>query len=110
MQGLTGLEQWYVHLLSVGELPNPSHKNPRWVLARYLLENAKAHSLRNKYTNADDLAEFLKEVAGCAHKSNGKAWGWIFPPLVEARQAWLTRAGKDWQWLAPDITDWGEKD
>ena len=21
------------------------------------------------------------------HKSNGKAWGWIFPPLAEARSA-----------------------
>jgi hypothetical protein len=109
MQGLTGLEQWYVHLLSVGELPSPSPKNPRWVLARFLLENAKAHSLRNKYTTSDDLAEFLKEIAGCTHKSNGQAWGWIFPPLIEARQSWLTRAGKNWEWLAPDITDWGEK-
>ena len=109
MQGLTGLEQWYVHLLSVGELPSPSPKNPRWVLARVLLENAKAHSLRNKYVTADDLAEFLKEVAGCTHKSNGKAWGWVFPPLVEARQSWLLRAGKNWEWLAPDIADWGEK-
>jgi hypothetical protein len=109
MQGLTGLEQWYVHLLSVGELPSPNPKNPRWVLARVLLENAKAHRLRNKYVTADDLAEFLKEVAGCTHKSNGKAWGWVFPPLVEARQSWLLRAGRNWEWLAPDIADWGEK-
>jgi hypothetical protein len=79
------------------------------VLARFLLENAKAHSLRNKYTTVDDLAEFLKEIAGCTHKSNGQAWGWIFPPLTEARQSWLTRAGKNCEWLAPDITDWGEK-
>jgi Family of unknown function (DUF5906) len=33
MLGMTGLEQWYVHLLSVGELPNPNPKNPRWVRA-----------------------------------------------------------------------------
>ena len=87
----------------------PKPKEPkvgsRWVL----LENAKAHGLRNKYVTADDLAEFLKEVAGCTHKSNGKAWGWVFPPLVEARQSWLLRAGKNWEWLAPDIADWGEK-
>jgi hypothetical protein len=109
MQGLTGLEQWYVHLLSIGELPHPTRKNPRWVLALHLLESAKAHNLRNRYTTYEDLAEFLKEVAGCTHKSNGQAWGWIFPPLVEARQAWLIRAGKNWDRLAPNITDWGEK-
>ena len=45
---------------------------------------------------------------GCTHKSNGKAWGWIFPPLAEARQGWLARAGKTWEWLA-EIEDWGEK-
>jgi hypothetical protein len=43
---------------------------------------------------------------GCKHKSNGKAWGWIFPPLAEAREVWRARAGGDWEWLAPDITDW----
>ena len=79
------------------------------MISKHLLESAKAHSLRNKYTTEGDLAEFLKEIAGCTHKSNGKAWGWIFPPLVEARSAWLTRAGSGWEWLAPAIIDWGEK-
>jgi hypothetical protein len=62
----------------------------------------------NKYTNFEELAGFLKEMA-CTHKSNGKAWGWIFPPLSEAREAWRARAGSGWEWLTPDITDWGEK-
>jgi hypothetical protein len=107
MLGMTGLEQWYVHLLSVGELPRPNPKNPRWVLSEFLIEDARSHSPRNKYTTPEELAQFLREMA-CAHKSNGKKWGWIFPPLPEARSNWLARAGKTWEWLA-DISDWGEK-
>ena len=107
MLGMTGLEQWYVHLLSVGELPKPSEKNPRWVASKFLIEDAKNHNQRNKYITPDELAEFVKEM-GCTHKSNGKAWGWIFPPLAEARSNWLARAGNTWQWLA-DIEDWGQK-
>jgi hypothetical protein len=61
---------------------------------------------RNKYTTPEELAQFLREM-GCAHKSNGKAWGWIFPPLAEARSSWVARAGT-WEWLV-DIADWGDK-
>ena len=108
MLGLNGLELWYVHLLNVGELPQPAKANPRYVISERLLENTKGHNARNKYVNYEELAGFLKEM-GCTHKSNGKAWGWIFPPLAEARSAWRARAGGEWEWLTPDITDWGEK-
>jgi Family of unknown function (DUF5906) len=108
MLGLGGLELWYVHLLNVGELPRPDKKNPRFVISKNLLEAAKNHNARNKYTTAEELAGFLKEM-GCAHKSNGKNWGWIFPPLPAAREAWQCRAGGDWEWLTPDIGDWAEK-
>jgi hypothetical protein len=108
MLGLGGLELWYVHLLNVGELPQPDKKNPRFVISKNLLEAAKNHNARNKYTTAEELAGFLKEM-GCTHKSNGKNWGWIFPPLPAAREAWQCRAGGDWEWLTPDIGDWAEK-
>ena len=107
MLGMTGLEQWYVHLLSVGELPKPNPKNPRWVLSETLIEDTKNHGPRNKYITPEELAQFVKEM-GCTHKSNGKKWGWIFPPLAEARAAWHARAGNTWEWLA-DIEDWGDK-
>jgi hypothetical protein len=92
MLGMTGLEQWYVHLLSVGELPRPNPKNPRWVLSEVLIEDARSHSPRNKYTTPEELAQFLREM-GCAHKSNGKKWGLDIPsarrsPLKLARQGW----------------------
>jgi hypothetical protein len=108
MLGLSGLEQWYVYGLGVGELSTPSKKNPRWVLSETLMEDAKAHNQRNKYTTSDELGRFLREM-GCEHKSNGKKWGWIFPPLAEPREAWRSRAGGTWEWLTPEITDWGEK-
>ena len=63
---------------------------------------------QTKATTSEELAGFLKEM-GCTHKSNGKNWGWIFPPLSEAREAWRARAGGDWEWLTPGIADWGEK-
>jgi Family of unknown function (DUF5906) len=105
--GLTGLEQWYVHLLNVGELPNPYAKNPRFVLSESLMDSAKAHNPRNRYVTNDELGRFMREM-GCEHKSNGKKWGWIVPPLLEAREDWAIRAGKDWEWLT-SISDWGEK-
>ncbi len=114
MLGLGGLELWYVHLLNIGELPQSlmsekkKQANPRRVVSERLLENAKNHNARNKYTTYEELAGFLKEM-GCIHKSDGKAWGWIFPPLSEAREAWSARARGEWEWLTPNITDWGEK-
>jgi hypothetical protein len=42
---------------------------------------------------------------GCEHKSNGACWGWIFPPLGEARAAWELRYGK-MNWLRPGIAEW----
>jgi hypothetical protein len=40
---------------------------------------------------------------------NSPSTGWIFPPLAEARAAWIALAGGHWEWLQPDISDWGEK-
>jgi hypothetical protein len=108
MLGLTGLELWYVHLLNIGELPWPNKKNPRWCNSSYLLESAVHYHLRNRYLAYEELGSFLKEM-GCTHKSDGKAWGWIFPPLNEAREDWAKRAGGNWDWLAADIKDWAEK-
>jgi hypothetical protein len=108
MLGLTGLQQWYVHLLNVGELPNPDKKNPRFVISEYLMKDAMAHNPRNKYTTDTELGRFMGDM-GCTHKSNGKKWGWIFPPLTEARDTWRALSGGDWEWLVPNITEWGEK-
>jgi hypothetical protein len=107
MLGMTGLEQWYVHLLNVGELPDPDARNPRRVISERLLESAKAYSARNKYTTFEELGGFLQEM-GCIHKSDGKKWGWIFPPLSEARSSWCARAVSEWDWLE-HIADWAEK-
>ena len=108
MLSLTGLEQWYVQMLSVGELPLGERNNPRRVLSKKLIKEARDHSPRNGYVTDTEFGRFLSEM-GCEHKSNGKAWGWEFPPLPEARATWLARSGGHWEWLAPDIADWNEK-
>ena len=108
MLSLTGLELWYVAMLTVGELPGPTKKNPRMVLSKALLDDAKDHNQRNRYITDTELGRFMREM-GCIHRSTGKAWGWEFPPLPEARDRWKARAGGDWEWLEPEIADWGEK-
>jgi hypothetical protein len=108
MLSLTGLEQWWVSMLDVGELPNPDKKNPRRVRSEALLEAAQKFSPRTKYINSTELGTFLDNM-GCAHKSDGQKWGWIFPPLPEAREAWRLRSGGHWEFLEPNLDDWGAK-
>ena len=83
MLSLTGLEQWWVAMLDVGKLPNPDKKNPRRVRSEALLEAAQKFSPRTKYINSNELGTFLDNM-GCEHKSDGKKWGWVFPPLPES--------------------------
>jgi hypothetical protein len=104
---LGGMDQWYVYKLSVGELPWPSSKNPRQSLAEHLFNDCVAFSPRNRYLTETEFGLFLAR-RGCEHKSNGKKWTWVFPPLKEARAAWEADAGA-WDWLEPDLGDWGEK-
>jgi hypothetical protein len=87
MLSLGGLEQWWVAMLNVGELPQPDKKNPRRVRSELLLEAAQNYSQRNKYLNETELGTFMGKM-GCKHHSDGKRWGWIFPPLPEAREDW----------------------
>jgi Family of unknown function (DUF5906) len=108
LQGLTGLQQWYVYMLSVGLHPVGNVKNPRRVLARTLLADARDYTPRNRYITPEELAAFLKEM-GFESKSDGRARSWVFPPLAEAREAWIAGAGGNWEWDAPDISEWGEK-
>jgi hypothetical protein len=65
-------------------------------------------STANKFLTPDELGRFMRDM-GCEHKSNGKRWGWIFPPLALAREAWLAHVGGSWEWEALGIKDWGEK-
>jgi hypothetical protein len=108
MLSLTGLEQWWVAMASSGDKPRGQKNNPRHVLSTVLLAAAKAHNRRNEFLNETELGNFMREM-GCTHKSNGKAWGWIFPPLPEVRSAWLAKSGGHWEWLEPDLDDWGQK-
>jgi hypothetical protein len=63
MLSLTGLEQWWVSMLNVSELPNPDRKNPRRVRSEVLLEAAQKFSPRTKYINSTELGTFLDNMA-----------------------------------------------
>lgn len=108
MLSLTGLEQWWISMLNIGELPCPDKKNPRRVRSEALLEAAQNHNQRNKYVTDTELGTFMGKM-GCTHKSDGKKWGWVFPPLPEAREAWRIHSGGHWEWLEPSLDDWGAK-
>ena len=107
VQSLDGLEQWWFAKLNTGETPTPQVKNPRWVLAGKLLDEVMRHNARAKYVTEIELANFLKKV-GCQHKSNGSNWGWIFPPIEEARRNWEIKFGGKCEWVRPDIREWNE--
>jgi len=108
MASLEGLDQWWLSKLSTAETPAPEKDNPRWVLAKRLYEEAKNHNARNKFITDTEFGLYLGKV-GCGHKSTGKAWGWIFPPIDEARKAWEIRMNGKWEWLRPDVKEWNEK-
>jgi hypothetical protein len=105
MESLNGLEQWYLGLLNTGELPYAEKNNPRLVRSSYLFDDAK-QLLKNRYINETNLGLFLGDM-GCENHHNAKFRGWIFPPLPEARQRWNTRIGGEWNWLTPNLADWG---
>jgi hypothetical protein len=107
VQSLDGLEQWWLAKLSTGETPTPLMKNPRWILSKFLYEEATAHNARTKYVTETEFGNFLRSM-GCEHKSNGKAWGWIFPPLPDARRSWEIRMNGTYEWLSPSIVEWNE--
>jgi hypothetical protein len=104
---LNGKQQWWLAKLRTAETPTPWSKNPRWVLSQRLLEEAKRFTPRNSYLEETEFGRFMGEV-GCEHKSNGKAWGWIFPPISEARRAWEREFGPT-AWLVPDAVEWNYK-
>ena len=107
VQSLDGLDQWWLAKLSTGETPTPEKGNPRWVLSKRLYREAVDHNARTKYVTDTEFGRFLAGM-GCEHKSNGKAWGWVFPPLTEARRAWEIRMNGTFEWLRPDIQEWNE--
>jgi hypothetical protein len=107
VQSLDGLEQWWLSKLSTGETPRPEKNNPRWVVSKRLFREASGHNARTKYVTETEFGRFLSEMR-CTHKSNGQAWGWVFPPLGEARREWEIKMGGNTEWLRPDVSEWNE--
>jgi Family of unknown function (DUF5906) len=107
VQSLDGEYQWWLSKLNTGETPTPAKNNPRWVKAKLLWEECKNHNAKTKYITDVEFGGFLREM-GCKHKSNGQAWGWIFPPIAEARRAWELRMGCSWEWQR-EVEEWNEK-
>jgi len=106
VESLDGLEGWWMAKLSLAEIPHASPKNPRQALSCYLIEDAREHNIQNKYLTETEFGRFLREM-GCEHKSTGKAWSWVFPPLTVARKAWEEKLGGACEWIS-DVEDWGQ--
>jgi hypothetical protein len=112
MLSLTGQEQWWANMVGTGvhtkadaQPRNAKQPNPRWVLSETLLKDCQDYSPRNRYVTETELGRFLGDM-GCERKSNGKKWGWIFPPLADAREGWLTKVGGGWDFEVSDLPEW----
>jgi hypothetical protein len=104
VQSLDGLGQWWFDKLNTGETPVSEKNNPRWVLTDRLWEEVTQHNAKSRWVTIREVGLFLKDL-GCEHKSNGTAWGWIFPPIKEARRAWEVKMGGQCEWIR-DVAEW----
>jgi hypothetical protein len=105
VQSLDGLDGWFMAKLSLGELPNAFPKNPRQSLSCNLKRDAQDHNPKNKYLTETEFGLYLRKEVGCEHKSTGKAWSWIFPPLADCRKAFEVKLGGSCEWIS-QIEDW----
>jgi hypothetical protein len=104
VESLDGLDGWYMAKLSLAELPHAFKKNPRRSSSSNLIKDAREHNPRNKYLTEPEFGRYLREM-GCEHKSDGSAWGWVFPPLAKARMAFEERIGGKYEWIS-EVEDW----
>jgi hypothetical protein len=96
-QGLTlpPLEQWYLSILHRGVLPDALPNRENTTFTKSLMDDAKEHGgQRLRYDLSDVmLRNFLtdKEKVGaiCYKYRSSVGNGWSFPPLAEARAAWI---------------------
>lgn len=105
---LSGPDQWRLEKLNCGELPGAEAKNPRMATAARLYADVK-NNPRCRYLTEKEFGAYLRKTVKCQHKSNGRQWCWIFPPLDEARSAWIAQFGGEWEWDAEGVSDWNAK-
>jgi hypothetical protein len=104
------MEQWYVMLLHDGRLPGALSNKPNTAFTSRLRDDAKERVPRLKWDLSDVmLKDFLTDPERigivCEKYRANTANGWTFPPLDEARAAWVRKYGPtDWQ--NPDAVEW----
>jgi hypothetical protein len=112
---LPPMEQWYVMLLHEGILPGAvvaaNKVTTAWTKA--LMENAITRVPRLRYELTEvGLREFLLDEArigaACSKYRQSKANGWTFPPLAEARSAWIRLYGPT-VWDNPEVEEWTKR-
>ncbi len=129
MRNLSALEAWWVELLQSGSLPGALSDKPdtaptgdydvivadggpfgRVVTRPGLLSNARQSSPKLKNETEHALGRFLREQ-GCIRVDKlpgSRRRGWKFPPLEEARAAWIKKyPGATFDSGEPDNTNPG---
>jgi hypothetical protein len=104
---LPPMEQWWLMLLHDGTLPGSYKRYPNRAFSAVLLKHAvdtnpKLRWRLDEYT----LRDFLIGM-GCEKRHFTDGNGYIFPPLDEAREAWVQRYGPT-TWDAK-VEDWQER-
>ena len=95
-------EQWWLHLLEEGSLPDADPENPRRAPSDELFAQAKKLIPDLKYQGPHLLGRILRKY-GCIGVRVDKRRGWEFPLLKEARAAWMLEIGDN-------NSHWGEQD
>jgi Family of unknown function (DUF5906) len=80
-------EQWWLHLLEEGSLPQSEADKPRRAPSAVLFEEAKKLIPGLKHSSPHLLGRILRKH-GCVNAKVREARGWEFPPLADARAAW----------------------
>ena len=106
MRSLSPEDQWWLALLQAGELPSADEENPRLAPSAALFEHARKTVPGLKWASDHALARIIKRH-GCDRDSDWRVGGrraWRFPPLKDARQAWVGRMATKWE--DPAAEDW----
>ena len=122
-RGLGPEEAWWCELLETGVLWGADPQKPGWAVSNGWVDKedlfVTPREVRHKglYDQARETSPKLKGYSdhllgnvltkhGCSNKQKVlRRRGWQFPPLADARAAWvLTYPG--WKWRDPDIPEW----
>ncbi len=101
---LSAEDDWWKQLLIDGVLPGAMPGEPCSAYSKLLFEDARERFPKLAMTGAKRLANAIED-RGAEERRKPHARGWKFPPLPEARKAWIAKHGGTF--IEPNA-NWGD--